>query len=64
MVAAKDKQIIFLCIGMFGLIVPVLCADGEFEKVQIEALSVPPELPDVMKPQDPATAHHNEAVAS
>jgi transcription elongation factor B subunit 2 len=37
--------------------------DGDFEPLEIAALSVPPELPDVMKPQDTA-GHHPEAVSS
>lgn len=31
--------------------------DGEFEPLSIDALSSPPELPDVMKPQDPGASN-------
>ena len=32
-------------------------SDGEFEPLSIDALSSPPELPDVMKPQDPGASN-------
>ena len=38
-------------------------SDGEFEPLEIAPLSTPPELPDVMKPQD-STSHTPEQVAS
>jgi len=38
--------------------------DGEFETLDIAALSTPPELPDVMKHQDSASSHAQEQVAS
>lgn len=38
--------------------------DGEFEALEIAALSTPPELPDVMRPQESTTAHTQEQVAS
>lgn len=37
---------------------------GEFEPLEITALSSPPELPDVMKPQDSSSAHTQEQTAS
>lgn len=37
--------------------------DGEFEALEVTPLSNPPELPDVMKPQDTAT-HAQEQTAS
>ncbi|KAK7475671.1 hypothetical protein BaRGS_00033097 [Batillaria attramentaria] len=38
--------------------------DGEWEALEITPLSSPPELPDVMKPQDSTTAHTGEQAAS
>ncbi|CAI9744454.1 elongation factor B, polypeptide 2 [Octopus vulgaris] len=35
-------------------------ADGEFEALELTSLSSPPELPDVMKPQDSTTPHVQE----
>ncbi|XP_005098556.1 elongin-B [Aplysia californica] len=37
--------------------------DGEWESLDIHPLSSPPELPDVMKPQDANQAHQQEANA-
>ena len=37
---------------------------GEFETLEITALSSPPELPDVMKPQESSSAHTQEQTAS
>ena len=37
--------------------------DGEFEHLEISPLSPPPELPDVMKPQESAS-HTQEQVSS
>lgn len=37
--------------------------DGEWETLDISPLSSPPELPDVMKPQDANQAHQQEANA-
>jgi len=37
--------------------------DGEWEALDVQALSSPPELPDVMKPQDASQAHQQEANA-
>jgi hypothetical protein len=31
--------------------------DGEFEQLSIDVLSSPPELPDVMKPQEPGASN-------
>ena len=41
-----------------------LSSGGEFEPLEITALSSPPELPDVMKPQDSSSAHTQEQTAS
>ncbi|PVD31722.1 hypothetical protein C0Q70_07140 [Pomacea canaliculata] len=38
--------------------------DGEWEPLEISPLSNPPELPDVMKPQDPTTSHTSEQPAA
>lgn len=38
--------------------------DGEWEGLEISPLSQPPDLPDVMKPQDSTTAHTAEQAAS
>lgn len=38
--------------------------DGEFEALEVAPLSTPPELPDVMKPQESSTSHPQEQVAS
>lgn len=38
--------------------------DGEFEGLEITPLSSPPELPDVMKPQDSTSSHAQEQTAS
>lgn len=38
--------------------------DGEFESLEVAALSTPPELPDVMKPQESSSSHAQEQVAS
>jgi len=38
--------------------------DGEFEALEIAPLSTPPELPDVMKPQESSASHTQETVAS
>ena len=38
--------------------------DGEFEPLEIAPLSTPPELPDVMKPQESSSSHTTEQVAS
>lgn len=38
--------------------------DGEFELMDITPLSSPPELPDVMKPQDSPATHAQEQTAS
>lgn len=38
--------------------------DGEFEELEIAPLSTPPELPDVMKPQESASSHAQEQVTS
>ncbi|XP_060067841.1 elongin-B-like [Ylistrum balloti] len=38
--------------------------DGEFEALEVTPLSSPPELPDVMKPQDSTSAHAQEQTAS
>lgn len=39
-------------------------ADGEFEPLELSPLSSPPELPDVMKPQDSTTPHVQEQAAA
>ncbi|KAL3857599.1 hypothetical protein ACJMK2_012279 [Sinanodonta woodiana] len=39
-------------------------ANGEFELLDINPLSSPPELPDVMKPQDSPATHAQEQTAS
>ena len=36
--------------------------DGDFEPLEIAPLSTPPELPDVMKPQDSSSSHAQEQV--
>lgn len=36
--------------------------DGDFEPLEIAPLSTPPELPDVMKPQDSSSSHAPEQV--
>ncbi|KAH3888334.1 elongin-B-like [Dreissena polymorpha] len=38
--------------------------DGEYEPLEVTALSSPPELPDVMKPQDSPSTHAQEQTAS
>jgi transcription elongation factor B subunit 2 len=38
--------------------------DGEYEPLEIAPLSTPPELPDVMKPQESSSSHAQEQVAS
>ncbi|XP_041348455.1 elongin-B-like isoform X2 [Gigantopelta aegis] len=38
--------------------------DGEWENLEIAQLSSPPELPDVMKPQDSSSSHAQEQAAS
>ncbi|ESP01487.1 hypothetical protein LOTGIDRAFT_225362 [Lottia gigantea] len=38
--------------------------DGEFENLEITPLSNPPELPDVMKPQESTSSHAQEQAAS
>lgn len=38
--------------------------EGDFEPLEIAPLSTPPELPDVMKPQDSSSSHAQEQVAS
>ncbi|ELU09825.1 hypothetical protein CAPTEDRAFT_154388 [Capitella teleta] len=38
--------------------------DGEFEPLEIAALSTPPELPDVMRPQESSASQQQEQVAS
>lgn len=38
--------------------------DGEFEPLEIAPLSTPPELPDVMRPQESSSSHVQEQVAS
>lgn len=37
--------------------------EGEWEKLEFQPLSSPPELPDVMKPQDASQTHQQEANA-
>ena len=39
-------------------------SDGEYEALEITPLSSPPELPDVMKPQDSPSTHVQEQAAS
>ena len=39
-------------------------SDGDFEPLDVAPLSTPPELPDVMKPQETSSSHQPEAVAS
>lgn len=39
-------------------------SDGEFEPLELSPLSSPPELPDVMKPQDSTTPHVQEQAAA
>jgi transcription elongation factor B subunit 2 len=39
-------------------------SDGEFEPLDVTPLSSPPELPDVMKPQDSPSTHAQEQAAS
>lgn len=36
-----------------GVFLPLLITDGEFEALEVTPYSPPPELPDVMKPQEP-----------
>ena len=38
--------------------------DGDFESLEVTPLSSPPELPDVMKPQDSPSTHAQEQAAS
>ncbi len=45
-------------------IILVFAADGEYEPLEVTALSSPPELPDVMKPQDSPSTHAQEQTAS
>jgi len=54
-----------LCIPL-GNVHYVFCmfTDGEFEALEVTALSSPPELPDVMKPQDSPSTHVQEQVTS
>ena len=43
----------------------LIFAEGDFEPLEIAPLSTPPELPDVMKPQDSSSSSHaQEQVAS
>lgn len=41
---------------------PVLLSDDTFEQLKIEPFSTPPELPDVMKPQDSGSTANEQAV--
>lgn len=41
---------------------PVLLSDDTFEQLRIEPFSTPPELPDVMKPQDSGSTANEQAV--
>lgn len=52
--SASLKELMFLCI---------LCLPDEmFEQLHIEAFSSPPELPDVMKPQDSGSTANEQSV--
>lgn len=42
--------------------VSVFTTDDAFEPLRIEAFSSPPELPDVMKPQDSGSTANEQAV--
>lgn len=41
---------------------PPSVSDDSFEQLRIEAFSTPPELPDVMKPQDSTSTANEQAV--
>lgn len=41
---------------------PGLFSGDAFEQLRIESFSTPPELPDVMKPQDSGSAANEQAV--
>ena len=58
---------IFICLLVYLLHISPLysvVSDGEFEELEIAPLSTPPELPDVMKPQESASSHAQEQVTS
>lgn len=45
-----------------ALLTPPPLSDDSFEQLRIEAFSTPPELPDVMKPQDSSSTANEQAV--
>lgn len=55
-----------LACGVYGdldvLTMSVSVTDDAFEPLRIEAFSSPPELPDVMKPQDSGSTANEQAV--
>lgn len=50
-----------LTIVYWLLIVVNIISDGEFEELEVTQLSTPPELPDVMKPQDSGSHTQEQA---
>lgn len=47
---------------LFDHSLSVLFLDDSFEQLRIEPFSTPPELPDVMKPQDSGSTANEQAV--
>lgn len=56
-----DPRPLVVALGSPNAPTPPL-SDDSFEQLRIEAFSTPPELPDVMKPQDSSSTANEQAV--